>query len=72
LTVNTEATQKFDVKGYNLRNLSELEVRKKYQIKISNRFAALKNLNDSEDINGTWENIEENNETSAEDRVLMH
>jgi hypothetical protein len=31
--------------------LSELEVRKEYQIKISKRFAALENLNDSEDIN---------------------
>jgi hypothetical protein len=31
--------------------LSELEVRKQYQIKISKRFAALKNFNDSEDIN---------------------
>jgi len=39
------------VKRFNLRKLSELEVRKRYQIKISNRFAALENLNDNEDIN---------------------
>jgi hypothetical protein len=34
-------------------------VRKRYQIKISNRFAGLENLNDSEDINRAWENIKE-------------
>ena len=33
--------QKFDVERLNLRKLSELEVRKQYQIKVSNRFAAL-------------------------------
>jgi hypothetical protein len=40
-----------------IKKLSELEVRKQYQIKISNRFAALQNLNVSEDINRAWENI---------------
>ena len=34
----------------NLRNLSELQVSEKYQIKISKMFATLDNLNDSEDI----------------------
>jgi hypothetical protein len=34
----------FDVEIFNLRKLSELDVGKKYQIKISNMFAALKNL----------------------------
>jgi hypothetical protein len=33
---------------------------KQYQIKISNRFAALENLNVSENINRAWENIQEN------------
>jgi hypothetical protein len=35
----------------NLKKLSALEVRKKYQIKFSKMFAALKNLSGSEDIN---------------------
>jgi len=41
----------FEVKRFNLKKLSELEVRKQCQIKISNRFAALENLSDSEDVN---------------------
>ena len=30
---------------------------KKYQIEITNRFAALENLSDDEAINRAWENI---------------
>jgi len=37
-----------------LRKLNELEVRKQYQIEITNRFAALENLNGNEDINRAW------------------
>ena len=32
---------------------------KKYQIRISKRFAVLENLNDSEKINWAWENMKE-------------
>jgi hypothetical protein len=72
LAGSKQETQKFDVVRFNLRNLSELEVRKQYQIKISNRFAALDNLNDSEGINRTWENIKENIQTSVKDSLGMH
>jgi hypothetical protein len=34
-----------------------MEVRKQCQIEITNKFAALENLSDNEDINRTWENI---------------
>jgi hypothetical protein len=51
LAVSNQTTQKFDVERFNLRKLSELEVRKQYQSRISKRFAALENLNNSEDIN---------------------
>jgi hypothetical protein len=57
LAVTKQATQNFDAKRFNLKKLIELEVRKQYQIKISNRFAALENLNVSEDTNRAWENI---------------
>jgi len=50
---------------FNLRNLNEPEVKEQYQIEITNRFAALENLKDDEDVNRTWENIKENIQTSA-------
>ena len=55
----------FDGEIFNLRKLNELEVRKQYYKKISNKFAVLENLNDDEDINRAWENIKENIKISA-------
>jgi hypothetical protein len=43
LAVSKQAAQNFHVERFNIRKLSELEFRKPYQIKISNRFAALEN-----------------------------
>jgi len=72
LAVNKQTAWEFDVERFNLRKLSELEVRKEYQIKILNRFAALENLSDGEDINRAWENIEENIKTSATKSLGLH
>jgi hypothetical protein len=72
LTVNKQAAKKFDVERFNLRKLNELEVRKQYQIKISNRYAALENLNDGEDINRAWKNIKESKKTSTEESLCLH
>jgi len=41
----------FDRERFNLRRLNELEVRKQYQFEITDRFGALENLSDSEEIN---------------------
>ena len=51
LAVSKQETRNFDGERFNLRKLYDLEVRKKYVIEISNRFAALQNLSDGEDIN---------------------
>jgi len=51
LAVSKQAAQQFDVERFNLRKQNELEVRKQYQIKISNRFAGLESLFHSKDIN---------------------
>jgi len=55
-----------------LRKLNEPEVREKYQIEITNRFAALENVNDEEDVNRTWEHIKENIQTSAKEILGLH
>ena len=43
LAVRKQAAQKSDGGRFNLRKLNDLEVRKEYQIEITNRFAALEN-----------------------------
>ena len=71
LAVSKQAEQNMDGATFEIRKLNELEVRKQYQIEISNRFAALENLNDGEDINRVWENIKENIKRSAKDSLGM-
>jgi hypothetical protein len=45
LAVSKQEAQKLCEERFNLRKLNELEVRKRYQMEIKNRFAALENLN---------------------------
>ena len=63
LAVGKQAAQRVDRQRFNLSKLNDLEVRKEYQIEITNRFAALENLRDDEDINRACENIKENIKT---------
>ena len=64
LAVRKQAAQKSGGR-FNLRKLNDLEVRKQYQIEITNRLAALENVREDEDINRAWESIKENIKTSA-------
>jgi len=72
LAVNKKAAQKFDRERFNLRKLNELEVKEKYQTEITNRFAALENLDVDEDVNRAWENIKENIKTSPKNSLGLH
>ena len=69
LAVRKQAAQRFDGERFNLGKLNELDVRKQYQIEITNRLAALENLSDDEDINRAWEDIKENIKTSAKESL---
>jgi hypothetical protein len=71
-SVSKHEAQKFDAERFNLRKLSEMEMRKQYQIKISKRFAVLEDLNDSKDINRAWENTKESTKTPAKDSLVLH
>ena len=70
--VSKQEDQEFDGEIFNLRKLNELEVRKQYKIQITNRFAALENLSDCENVNRAWENIKENLKTPAKDSQGLH
>jgi hypothetical protein len=65
LAVRKQAAQKFEGERFNLRKLRELEVKEKYQIEITNRFAALENLIGDQDVNRSWENINESIKTES-------
>ena len=72
LAVSKQQTQKLDGERFNLRKLKDLEVKKQYQIEITNRFPALGNISDDGDINRAWENIKENIKTSAKESLGLH
>ena len=72
MAVRKQAAQKSDGGRFNLRKLNELEIRKQYQIEITNRFAALGNISEDEDINRAWESIKENIKTSATESLGMY
>ena len=72
LAVSEQAAQRFDMERFNLGKLNELEIRKQYQIQISNKCATLENLNISEDIKRAWENIKDNTKTSAKESLDLY
>jgi len=72
LAVSKAVAQKFDGERLNIREQNELEVKKQYQVEISNTSAALENISDSEDINRAWENIKENIKTLAKESLGLH
>jgi hypothetical protein len=72
LEVSKQVAQNFDGEWFNLGKLNEEEYRKQYLIEISNRFAALENLSDSEDIKMAWENIKDNIKTTVKDSLGLH
>ena len=55
-----------------LMNLNELEIRKMYYITYSYRLVALEILNDSQDLNRTWESCKETIKTSAKVTLVLH
>jgi len=71
LAISKQAAQRFDGERFNLRNLNELEVRKQYHTEITNRFTAMENLNDEENVNMAWENVKENIKTSANESLHL-
>ena len=72
LVLSKQAAQKFYGERFNLRKLHELEVSKRYQITVTNRFVALGNLSDDKDTNRDWESVKENIKTSAKESLGLH
>jgi hypothetical protein len=69
LAVRKQAAQTYDGERFNPRKLNDLEVRKQYQIEITNRFAALENVSNDKEIYRAWENIKGNIKTTAKESL---
>jgi hypothetical protein len=54
---------------FNLKKLNEAEGKEQYWVEISNRFAALENLDAEVDSNRAWDTIRENTKMSAKESL---
>jgi hypothetical protein len=54
---------------FNLKKLNDVEGKEQYRVEISNRFAALENLDNEVDINGVGGNIRENIKISSKESL---
>jgi hypothetical protein len=57
------------MKTFNLKKLNEVESKEQCRVEISNRFAALENLDAEVDINRAWETIRETIKISTKDNL---
>jgi hypothetical protein len=69
ISVSKQARQNFDLERFDLKKLDDVAVKEKYQVEISNRFAALESLDETFDINNALESIRENIKTSAKENL---
>jgi hypothetical protein len=72
ISVSKRARQKCDLERFDLKNLDDVQIKEKYQVEVSNRFATLEILDESFDINNAWESIGENIKTSAKGNLRYH
>jgi hypothetical protein len=55
--VNKQKSHRFNTETFNLKKLQEVEVKQNYHFEVSNRFAALEDLDAEVEINIAWEMI---------------
>jgi hypothetical protein len=71
LAVNKQRLHRFHMESFNLKKLNEVENEEQYLTEVSNRFAALEDLDAEMEISSAWETIREyKNFTQRESRVL--
>jgi hypothetical protein len=58
--VNKQGSHRFHTERFSLKKLNEVEGKEKYRSEVSNRFAALEDLDAELESNSAWETIREN------------
>jgi hypothetical protein len=69
IAVNKQRSHRFHMERFNLKKLNEVEGKEQFRVEVSNRFAALEDLDAEEEINSPWETIRENIKISAEESL---
>jgi hypothetical protein len=65
-TVNKHRAHKFHMESFNLKKLNEVEGKMTYSVEVSNRFAAIKDLDAEVEINTSWKRLERKSNFQSE------
>jgi hypothetical protein len=68
LVMSKQTTQRVNMERFILKKLNKVEGKDQYCVEITNKFAALENLDSEVDINRAWETIIGNIKMSASQR----
>jgi hypothetical protein len=60
LAVNKQGSHTFQMERFSRKKSNEVEGKEMYRVEVSNRFAALEDLDAEVEINTIWETIREN------------
>jgi hypothetical protein len=69
LAVNKQRSHRFHMERFNLKKLNKIEAKEQFRVDVSNRFAALEDLDAEVEINSSWETIRENIKISAKESL---
>jgi hypothetical protein len=69
LAVNKQRSQRFYMERFNLKKLNDVEGKEQFRVEVSNRVAALEDLDTEVEINSAWETIRENIKFSAKESI---
>jgi phosphomevalonate kinase len=69
LSVNKQRSHRFHSERFNLKKLNEINGEEKYHVEVSDRFAALEDLDAEVEINSAWEMIRENIKISTKESL---
>jgi hypothetical protein len=72
LEVSKQTRHRFHMEEFNLKKLNDVEDKGQYRVEISNRFAALENLDAEVDINRALETIGDYINISAKDSLVYY
>jgi hypothetical protein len=67
LVANKQRSHSSHMERFNHKTLNEMEDKEKYCVEVSNRFAALEDLDAEVDINSAWKIIRDNINISAKE-----
>jgi hypothetical protein len=69
LSVNKQRSQRFHVEMFNFKQLNDVEGEEQFCVEVSNRFAALEDLDAEVETNSAWETIREHIKISVKESV---